>query len=118
MYLFGINPQGGFVKLIIILVIAILVLSYLGFDLKSIVESQQNQKNFGYVGAYISAFWTKYMKGPATWIWDNIMVKIVWEKCILVGVHLLQNDKFLDSNSNGQTQTGNMTPSSPQATSN
>jgi hypothetical protein len=110
MYLFGINPQGGFVKLIIILVIAILVLSYLGFDLKSIVESQQNKENFNYVWAYINAFWTKYLQAPAAWLWENVMIKIVWEKCILVGIHLLQTDDFLNGEKNGQPQTNNMVP--------
>jgi hypothetical protein len=100
--------------MIIIIIIAILVLSYLGYDLRSIVESQQNKTNFSYVWGYVDAFWTKYCATPFNWVWDNIIVKIVWEKGIQKGVDLIQKDKFFDMNANGQTQIKNILPTSNQ----
>jgi len=105
------NTNGGFIKWVIILIIAILILSYMGYDLKGIVESQQNKDNFSFVWGYVHAFWDKYCAGPFNWIWDNIIVKIVWEKGVQKGVDLIQKDKYFDMKANGQTQVNNMLPS-------
>ncbi|MFZ2038786.1 MAG: hypothetical protein WAV11_02520 [Minisyncoccia bacterium] len=105
------NNDGGFIKWIIIIIIAILILSYLGYDLKAMVESQQNKDNFSYVWGYVHAFWDKYCAAPFNWVWENIIVKIVWEKGIEKGVDLIQKDKFLDMNANGQNQVNSILPS-------
>jgi hypothetical protein len=95
--------ENGFVKMIIILVIALLVLSYLGFDLKSTVESQTTKSNFGYVWGYTKAFWDKYLQTPAEWLWQNIIIDIVW-RAFNEGLQLLKKDQFLDMNAVGQSQ--------------
>jgi uncharacterized membrane protein len=105
------KAKQGFVKMVILLIIALLVLSYLGIDLKSTVESQQNKQNFSYVWGYTSAFWDKYCAGPAAWIWQNIIIDIVWEKGILVGLHLIKTDQFLNMNAVGQPQANDLIPS-------
>lgn len=110
MNIFTHNMNGGFIKWIIIIIIAILILSYMGYDLRSIVESQQNKDNFSYVWGYVHAFWDRYCAAPFNWIWENIIVKIVWEKGIQKGVDLVQKDKYFDMNANGQNQVNNMLP--------
>jgi len=72
------HTQRGFVKWVIIVVIAIIVLSYLGFDLRSIVEADQTQGNLHYVWELVKTAWDRYLEGPALWTWENI-VKPVWE---------------------------------------
>ncbi|MEI6420143.1 MAG: hypothetical protein WCO30_00785 [bacterium] len=104
------KSKQGFVKMVILLIIGLLVLSYLGIDLRSTVESQQNKENFSYVWGYTHAFWDKYLAGPADWIWQNIIIDIVWEKGILVGLNLIKSDRFLDMNAVGQPQVNNMVP--------
>ncbi|MEI7480447.1 MAG: hypothetical protein WCJ59_02355 [bacterium] len=94
--MFNINPQSGIIKWIIIFVIALLILSYLGFDLKSTVESQTTQSNFGYVWGYTHAFWDKYLVGPASWIWNNIVIDIVWDKLFLPGLNLIKRDQLVN----------------------
>ncbi len=64
------NRQGGLVKLIILVIIAIAVLSYYGVDIKEFVTSPQVQKNFGYVGNFIKGIWSDYLASPAGKVWD------------------------------------------------
>ena len=104
------KAKQGFVKIVILLVIGILVLSYLGVDLKSTVESQQNQNNFSYVWGYIHAFWDKYCAAPAAWIWQNIIIDIVWDKGIIAGLHLIKRDQFTNMNAAGQPQAEHLVP--------
>jgi len=72
-----INKKSGFIKLIIIIVIAIIVLSWYGFDLKKVVESDQVQANLHYVWDHIVSFWNAYLLAPATYLW-NIWITYAW----------------------------------------
>ncbi|MFA6416034.1 MAG: hypothetical protein WCW56_00930 [Candidatus Paceibacterota bacterium] len=49
--------QKGIIKLIIIIVIAILILSYLGVSIKNVAESEVGKSNFGYIGGLIANLW-------------------------------------------------------------
>ena len=75
------NKQGGLIKLIIIVVIAIAILSYYGFDIKNFFTSPQAQKNFGYVWNFITESWTNYLAEPASKLW-GICVQYVWTPLI------------------------------------
>ncbi len=75
------NKQGGLVKLIILLIIAIAVLSYYGVDIKEFVTSPQVQKNFGYVWSFIKGVWADYLAAPAGKVWD-LWLGYVWEPLI------------------------------------
>lgn len=44
-----INSQRGLVKLVILIIVAVLVLSYLGINIQKIAESDAGKANFGYV---------------------------------------------------------------------
>ena len=74
-----INRQRGLIKLIIIIIIAIIVLSYFGFDLRSIVEAPQTQDNLGYVWGFVVSIWDNYLKGPILYFWNNIFIDLLWE---------------------------------------
>lgn len=74
-----INPQSGLIKLIVIIVIAVLILSYFSIDLKSIVESEQSKKNFSYITNGITYVWDKYLSKPTLYFWNNIFIGILWE---------------------------------------
>jgi len=71
------NKQGGLIKIIIIIVIAIAILSYYGFDIKNFFTSPQAQKNFSYVWGFITDIWTNYLAEPAIWLW-GICLQYVW----------------------------------------
>ncbi len=63
------NTQTGLIRTAILIVIGVLILSYLGFDLKSFIESDQTQSNLSYV-------WDMFL-----WIWDHI-IDPVWTRYI------------------------------------
>jgi hypothetical protein len=67
------NTQDGLIKMIILIIIAIAVLSWYGFDIKEFFMSEQVQKNFGYVWDIIKTVWNDYLAGPARALWGIIM---------------------------------------------
>ncbi len=71
------NKQGGLIKMIIIIIIAIAVLSWYGVDIKDFVTSPQVQKNFGYVWGFIKDVWSDYLATPAHKLWD-IWLQYIW----------------------------------------
>jgi len=71
--------NGGLIKLVILIVIVILALSYFGFDLKTFIESDQTQGNLKYVWGFVVNVWQNYLKGPLTYLWDEIFIKLIWE---------------------------------------
>jgi hypothetical protein len=72
------NKQGGLIKMIIIIVIAIIVLSWYGVDIKEFLTSPQVQKNFGYISDFIKDVWADYLSEPAQKIW-GIWIEHVWK---------------------------------------
>jgi len=71
------NKQGGLIKMIIIIIIAIAILSWYGFDLKTFVMSEPVQRNFGYVWGFVKDIWSDYLAGPAHKLW-GIWVTYAW----------------------------------------
>ena len=56
------NSQRGIIKYVFYIFIIILILSYLGFDLKSFMESDQTQSNLSYVWSFVLDIWKNYLK--------------------------------------------------------
>lgn len=77
------NNQQGFIKYIILIVIAILILSYFGFDIKQTVESDQSRSNLSYVWGLVTYVWDHFLAGPVLWIWNTIVIGILWENILL-----------------------------------
>ncbi|MDP3962421.1 MAG: hypothetical protein Q8Q03_00935 [bacterium] len=59
-------------KWIIIIVIALLVLSYYGYDVRKVVESPTTRNNFAYAGEMVSDVWKDYIKPSASFLWNKI----------------------------------------------
>ena len=51
------TSQTGLAKLIIILIVAILVISYFGINIQQIAESETGRANFGYVWSLVQKVW-------------------------------------------------------------
>ncbi|MFA6253692.1 MAG: hypothetical protein WC640_00305 [Candidatus Paceibacterota bacterium] len=73
------NSQSGLVKLIILLIVAIIILSYLGINLQKIAESDTGRANFGYVWQIVLRAWDwladlyqEYLAGPIGQAWNTI----------------------------------------------
>lgn len=69
--------QRGFVKWIVIIIIALIVLGYFGFDIREIIESDQVQENIQYVWGFVVDVWDTYLKGPAVYLW-NLWIDLIW----------------------------------------
>lgn len=72
----------GFIRTVILIVIALLVLSYFGFNIRDTVESPTAQSNFGYVKMVILDIWNDYLKKPALYLWNDIFIKLIWNTAI------------------------------------
>lgn len=66
------------IKYIVIGLIALLVLSFFGYDLQSIVEAPITQRNLGYVWDGVTFIWDEYLSRPITYFWNNIFIGILW----------------------------------------
>jgi hypothetical protein len=71
------NKKAGLIKMIIIIIIAIAIVSWYGFDLKTFFTSPQAMKNYSYVWNIITDVWTNYLATPAGKLWD-IWVQYIW----------------------------------------
>lgn len=62
--------------------ILILVLSYFKVSVKSVVESPEAQENIGYVRGGTVSLWDRYLKEPASYLWNDIFVNIFWKSFV------------------------------------
>ncbi len=69
----NVPKNRGIVGIVVILVIALLVLSYYGISIRQTVNSPTGKDNFSYVGGGIVYVWDTYIGPPATYLW-NIFV--------------------------------------------
>lgn len=65
------NKKSGFIRTIILIVIALLALSYFGFNLREIADSPTTKSNFGFVKEVIVKVWENYLKKPAAFVWET-----------------------------------------------
>lgn len=63
------EKSGGLIKMIIVIIIAILILSYFGIDLKNFINSDQVQKNLGYAWGIVVKIWDLFID----YIWHPIV---------------------------------------------
>jgi len=76
------NDNRGLVKWILIVVIAVIILSYFGFDLRSIVEADATQDNLGYVWGGVVMVWNEYLSTPVLYFWHNIFIDLLWDSFV------------------------------------
>lgn len=78
------NTQKGIsiLGILFLAVILILVLSYFRISIKSVVESPTGQENINYVGGGTKNLWTAYFAEPASYLWNDVWIKIFWKSFI------------------------------------
>lgn len=84
------TSQKGFLKIILLVVVAILILSYFGFSIKDIAESETSKSNFSYVWGFLSYVWNTFLVAPISFVWNVIVVGIFWNKLFLPTITLLE----------------------------
>jgi len=73
------NKNGGFIKMLIIILAVILLLSYFKFDLREFIDSPPVQKNLSYVWDLLQTAWNDYLSKPILYFWNNIFVELIWD---------------------------------------
>ena len=76
--MYTINHQSGLVRTIIIIIIALLILSYFGFDLERLAKNPTTQKNFNFIEKVVLSLWQNVLKKPVMFVW-NIFVNYIWQ---------------------------------------
>ena len=78
------NKKGGIsiLGMLVLAFILILVLSYFKISIRSVVESPEGQNNINYVTENTKTFWDKYLKEPASYLWNDVFLKIFWASFI------------------------------------
>ncbi|MDP9249548.1 MAG: hypothetical protein M3M85_03520 [bacterium] len=56
----------------------ILILSYFNISIKTVVESPTSQENIEYVKGGSKSLWDEYLSEPASYLWNDIWVKLFW----------------------------------------
>lgn len=72
------NQKSGFVKIILIIVIALIIVGYFGLDVQEILASPVVQKNLTYAWDLAKNVWNNYLSNPATWVWEHV-VGVLWD---------------------------------------
>jgi hypothetical protein len=91
--MFNINKNRGFIRWILLIIIGIIILSYFGFDLRTIIEDDQTQENVGYVWGFVLMVWENYLQTPVLWVWNNIIL-FIWNDLFLDNLHKLGNGEL------------------------
>ena len=74
--------QGGFIKLVIILIIVLIVLGYFGFNIQQIIQSPSVSNNLGYAWGLAVTVWNKVLVVPATFVWNKIVIGMFWNTLV------------------------------------
>jgi hypothetical protein len=72
------KQQGGFIQLIIVLIIVLIVLGYFGFNVQQIIQSPSVSSNLNYVWGLAVGLWNNYLIVPVTFVWNKIIVGMFW----------------------------------------
>ncbi len=70
------------IKTIIYIIIVIVILGYLGVDIKRAVESPTTKENFSYVTQAAIYVWDHVLEKPVTYVWNEVLVNLVWDSLI------------------------------------
>ena len=65
--------KRGFIKIIILIVVGLLILSYFRIDLRGLVNSDSTQGNFSYAWSFIQQMWYNYVKTPVIFLLNGIL---------------------------------------------
>lgn len=71
------NKEQGFIKTIVIIVVALIILGYLGIDIKQVIDSPTTQHNFSYVTQVILYVWNHFLKDITFYVWEHLILPVV-----------------------------------------
>lgn len=67
------------IKWIVISLIGLIILGYLGFDVRKAIDAPVTQTNLQYAKEIVVNVWNKYLKNLTTYLWKEVFIKYIWE---------------------------------------
>ena len=75
------SQNQGFIRTIIIIIVALLVLSYFGLNIRTIVNSPAGKDNFSFTQELMISTWNNYLKTPTLYVW-HLFADLIWNPSI------------------------------------
>ena len=69
------------IKWIVIALLGLIILGYLGFDVRKAIEAPTTQSNIEYAKNVVIYVWNKYLEQPAKFAW-NFFIKYIWSTAV------------------------------------
>ncbi len=76
------KPGFSILGILLLGVLVIFVLSYFKISVRSVVESPTAKENVNYVTDSGKSIWDQYLKKPAAYIWNDIIVGLLWQSFV------------------------------------
>lgn len=70
------------IKWIILITIGLIVLGYLGFDIKKAIDAPATKSNLEYAKESVAYVWTKYLAKPAKFIFKEVIIKYIFKPIV------------------------------------
>ena len=64
--------QAGFIKTILIIVIALVALGFFGYNLREITSSPAVRDNLIFVSELLVKIWHNFILTPILWLWEKV----------------------------------------------
>ncbi len=72
------NYSRGLVKQVILVTAGLILLAYLGLNLREIVESKTFTDNWHFIVDTMTNLWSNYLKVPVIYVYSKILLPYVW----------------------------------------
>ncbi len=72
----------GLVKTVVLVVAGLLLMAYLGFNLRSIVESKTFTDNLEFMRNLAITIWENYLRDVLVYIYKDILLPYIWEPLV------------------------------------
>ncbi|MDQ5883515.1 MAG: hypothetical protein QG654_429 [Patescibacteria group bacterium] len=80
------NLQAGFLNLktLVVVILTLVCLGMFGINVEEDVAGNEDVRdNVSYVWTGAINFWDRYLAGPADYIWNEVLVGLIWESFII-----------------------------------
>ncbi|MEI8327770.1 MAG: hypothetical protein WCG02_01405 [Candidatus Taylorbacteria bacterium] len=71
------SNRGGILKLTVYIILVLIVLAYLGLNLRGIVASTTFQDNWELISGIAQKIWDKYLSGAAEFLWTKVVLPLI-----------------------------------------
>ena len=72
------NTKGGFVKAVIFVLVALIVLGYFGYNIADIINKPVVQGNLEWAWNLTKNVWNGFIEKPAIFVWNQVAGLMGW----------------------------------------